>query len=193
MNGERESNRPRAPSLVVIHDWERYPELCSGPRPRMTPAKEPSQLKRGKAFHKLIQEEWEREAEGWITPERHIVKPSGRRGRVDVFVDDDDPDGVVAIVEVKTTDWDAIADKNVRRNVRRQIRQVWSYIESQIVGGEYVPSGEGKTVCPGIIFPKRPEDRRRMKQIEEMFEEEGIVVVWHDEPIDERRQRSQLD
>lgn len=152
--------------------------------------KEPSQLRRGKAFHKLIQQEWELEAEGDIESERHIRKPNGRKGRVDVFVNDDDPKGTVAIVEVKATDWDKIKKKNVRRNVQRQIRQIWSYIESQILNGEYVKDGEGKAVCPGIIFPRRPKDRERMKQIEKMFEEEGIPVVWHDETTEERRMRT---
>ena len=41
----------------------------------MPKTKEPSQLARGKKFHKLIQDEWEREAEGKIKPERHIIKP----------------------------------------------------------------------------------------------------------------------
>ncbi|MHC4445903.1 MAG: hypothetical protein ACYTA5_25180 [Planctomycetota bacterium] len=152
--------------------------------------KEPTQLCRGKTFHKLIQAEWENEGEGDITPERHIIKPSGRRGRVDVFVDDDDPEGVISIVEVKATNWDKIKKKNIRRNVRRQIRQIWSYIESQIVGGKYVVGGEGKDVCPGIIFPKRPKDKARMDQIEEWFNEEGIAVVWHDESIEEVKVRS---
>ena len=38
--------------------------------------KESSQLRRGKAFHKLIQNEWEREAEGEVQSERHICKPN---------------------------------------------------------------------------------------------------------------------
>ena len=152
--------------------------------------KEPYQLRRGKAFHKLIQQEWERESEGDVKSERHILKPNGRKGRVDVFVNDDDPKGTVAIVEVKATDWDKIKKKNIRRNVQRQIRQIWSYIESQILNGEYVKGGERKSVCPGIIFPRRPKDRERMEQIEKMFEEEGIPVVWHDETIEERRMRT---
>jgi len=112
--------------------------------------------------------------------ERHVIKPSGRRGRVDVFVSDDDPKGSVAIVEIKATDWDRIKDCNIRRNVRRQINQIWSYIESQIIKGQYVPGGEGKDVCPGVIFPRRPKDKERMNRIEAMFIEEGISVVWHD-------------
>jgi hypothetical protein len=70
--------------------------------------KEPKQLRRGKAFHKLIQDEWLREAADDVVRERHVVKPSSRRGRVDVFVSDDDPKGSVAIVEIKATDWDWI-------------------------------------------------------------------------------------
>ena len=147
--------------------------------------KELPQLRRGKAFHKLIQQEWEREAEGEVKSERHIRKPNGRKGRVDVFVNDDDPESSIAIVEVKATDWNKIKKKNIRRNVRRQIRQVWSYIESQILDGQYVKDGEGKDVCPGIIFPKRPKDRERTDLIEQIFEEEGIPVVWHDETIEE--------
>jgi len=65
----------------------------------------------------------------------------------------------------------------------------WSFIESQVLGGEYVELGEGKDVCPGIIFPKRPVDKVRMAMIEAMFEEEGIAVVWHDESIEERKER----
>lgn len=153
-------------------------------------AQEPSRLRRGKAFHKLIQDEWVREAQGGITSERHIIKPNGHRGRVDVFVNDDDPNGTIALVEIKATDWDKIAPKNIRRNVLRQIRQVWSYIESQIINGEYVESGEKKSVCPGIIFPKRPENQELMNSIEAMFYEEGIVAVWHDETIEETKARS---
>ena len=154
------------------------------------PAKEPIQLRRGKAFHNLIQEEWLREAEGDVKPERHITKPSGRKGRVDIFVKNEDPKSPIAIVEIKATDWDRIKESNVRRNVLRQINQIWSYIESQIIQGKHVASGEGKDVCPGVIFPKRPKDKKRMNRIEEMFLEEGISVAWHDETIAECGERN---
>ena len=86
------------------------------------------------------------------------------------IVDDDNPDGTIAIVEIKASDWDRMTDLAVRRNVRRQIKQIWDYIESQIiVKGEYVPTGEQKTVCPGIIFPKRPKDKNRLELIEKVF------------------------
>lgn len=98
-------------------------------------------------------------------------------------VNDDQKDGTIAIIEIKASNWDRMTEKAVRRNVRRQIKQVWDYIESQIMKGQHVPTGEGKDVCPGIIFPKRPKDKERKKWIENRFEDEGIVVVWDDEQI----------
>jgi hypothetical protein len=139
---------------------------------------EPERLKRGKAFHKDIQAEWEREAEGDVRSEQPIAKLSGRRGRIDVHVDDGD---VVAVVELKATDWDRMTPQAVRRNVRRQAAQVWQYVESQLT--------EGKDVCPGVIFPCVPSEPERVRLIEGMFEEEGIQVVWRDETTEECRER----
>ncbi len=135
----------------------------------MSKNKPPDQLIRGNKFHKKIQEDWKKTAEGEVKPERTIIKQSGRKGRVDIFVDDEDTEGVIAIVEIKASDWDKMTDTAVRRNVRRQIKQVWDYIESQISKGEYVKTGEGKSVSPGIIFPKRPTNKSRMKLIEDLF------------------------
>ena len=146
----------------------------------MNKNKSPEQLLRGNKFHEKIQENWKKTAEGKVKSERTIFKQSGRKGRVDIFVDDEDPEGVIAIVEIKASNWDKMTETAVRRNVRRQIKQVWGYIESQISKGEYVKTGEGKSVSPGIIFQKRPTDKIRMKLIEDLFEEEGIPVVWDD-------------
>jgi len=166
------------------------PELLKWPEQSQgNPTKEPDQLKRGKLFHKKVQADWRKTAEGDVKAERVILKQSGRKGRIDVFVNDDDPDGTIAIVEIKASDWNRMTETAVRRNVRRQIQQIWDYIESQIVKGEYVPTGEQKSVCPGIIFPKRPKDKGRLELIEKLFIEEGIPVVWDDESIEECKER----
>lgn len=141
--------------------------------------KEPEQLWRGKEFHKKIQSEWIREAEGEITVEKRIIKPTGRAGRIDVFALAGGDE--VAVLEIKVSDWDAMTPRAVNRNIRRQIRQIWHYIDSQLT--------EGKTVSTGITFPKRPRDKQRMELIERLFEEEGIPVVWDDETIHERKNR----
>jgi len=142
--------------------------------------KEPSRLRRGKAFHKEMQGDWVKSAEGEIVVEKGITKPGGGKGRIDIFVEDDG-DNLVAVAEVKNSDWDKMTDSAVRRNVRRQIKQIWDYIESQLK--------VEKEVSPGLIFVRRPGDKERMKLIEDMFEEEGIAVVWRDESIEERKRR----
>jgi hypothetical protein len=149
----------------------------------MKQSKEPESLKRGKRFHKLIQEEWLRTSiDGTPRPERSIKKASGKKGRVDILVEELG-DGFVSIIEIKTSDWDIMTEKNVMRNVRRQIRQVWGYVNSQL-------DVYGRQVCPGIIFPKLPKDTERLNLIESMFNSEGIQVVWHDETMDQLKRRS---
>jgi hypothetical protein len=145
-------------------------------------AKEPSSLRRGRAFHKKMQADWLGTAEGQILIEKAITKLTGRKGRIDIFVDDDG-DKLVAVAEVKNSDWDKMTEKAVSRNVRRQVQQIWDYIDSQLA--------KEKEVCPGIIFPQRPKDKARMDMIEDMFEQEGIPVVWQDESIEERKARSE--
>ena len=88
------------------------------------------------------------------------------------------PGGV--FVEIKHSDWDKMMPQGVRRNVKRQARQIWRTIELQ-------PTLDG--ICPGIVFPKRPSDPKRLELIEHLFEEEGIPVVWEDEPTAERKAR----
>lgn len=141
---------------------------------------EPKSLRRGKEFHKKIQKEWLNSAEGNVKPERRIIKPCGRKGRIDIFVKSDEE--LVAIVEIKNSNWDAMTDEATRRNVKRQGRQIWNYIESQL--------DLGKDVSPGVIFPERPGDSDRMNLIEQLFEKMGISVVWEDESTAERKARS---
>ncbi len=150
----------------------------------MASNKEPKQLRDGKAFHDKVQKDWEETAEGKPVREKHIIKPSGRKGRIDIHVDVDD--GLVAVVEIKNSDWDKMTLPAVRRNVRRQAKQVWDYIHSQLEG---LGDDQSKDVSPGIVFPKRPSDGDRMMLIEELFEAEGIPVVWEDETIEERKTR----
>ena len=142
--------------------------------------REPKSLHKGKEFHKKIQKEWLDSAEGIVKPEKGITKPSGRKGRIDIFVKGDKK--LVAVAEIKDSNWDIMNTDAVRRNVKRQARQILNYIDSQLESG--------KEVSPGIIFPKRPKNHDRMNLIEQLFEEEGIPVVWMDESIAERKARS---
>lgn len=148
------------------------------------PNKEPKRLARGKAFHRQIQEEWLETAQGIILPEKTVQRLKGRKGRIDIFVDDDDPDEKhVAIVEIKASDWDRMKSINVRRNALRHSNQIWSYIDTQL------DDLEGKTVSPGIIYQKRPTNIKRLEEIERILNNRGIQVVWHDESMEELKKR----
>jgi hypothetical protein len=144
-------------------------------------SKEPARLRRGKAFHKKIQKEWIETAQGKVWPEKTTERLTKRRGRIDILVDGYSDDKEVAVVEIKASDWDRMKPKAVRRNALRQVRQIWSYIDAQL-------DLEGNQVSPGIIFPKRPKDSERLKEIEEIFNEWGIQVVWHDETTEELKE-----
>lgn len=144
--------------------------------------REPEALRRGKHFHRLIQQEWLATAENGVpTPERYIKQVNGRRGRVDILVEELGDD-LVSVVEIKASDWDKMTASSVVRNVKRQIRQVWRYVESQLEVYK-------QEVCPGVIFPKMPQDPQRLELIESMFNAEGIQVVWHDESTKHLKQR----
>ncbi|MBN1346882.1 MAG: hypothetical protein JXQ73_29590 [Phycisphaerae bacterium] len=143
-------------------------------------SREPERLREGKAFHKKVQADWVAEAEGDVRTEMTVRKEGGRGGRLDVFVSQEGSE-VRGIVEIKHSDWDKMTPQAVRRNVRRQARQIWRYVESQ-------STLDG--ICPGIIFPKRPSDRERLELIEELFGEEAISVVWEDESAAEVKARS---
>jgi aspartate/methionine/tyrosine aminotransferase len=98
---------------------------------------------------------------------------------MDIFVASDET--LVAVVEIKCSKWDTMTLAALRRNVKRQARQIWDYIESQL--------DLGKDVSPGVIFPKLPKDTRRMQLVEQLFNEEGIAVVWEDETAMKRKAR----
>ncbi len=142
--------------------------------------KEPKPFRRGKKFHAIVQREWKQDAQGKVGVEKPVIKRGGRRGRVDVLVDADND--LMVVVEMKASDWDRMAPSAVRRNVLRQARQIWDYIKSQLA--------QDKDVSPGIIFPKQPRSKARLRMIEQLFEEHGIPVVWQDESIEERKARS---
>ena len=153
--------------------------------------REPQQLIRGKKFHKLVQQEWHEEAEGTISTEKPLIKPGGSRGRLDIYVEaemvEDKYDGS-AMVEIKSSDWDAMTLRAVRRNVRRHIRQFWNYVDSRFIQSE-IERNTGVSI--GIIYDKRPKDPERQALIEKIYDEEHIPVVWHDETIEEAKARNQ--
>jgi len=143
--------------------------------------REPHRLAKGKKFEAEVSKGWRKKGANY---QKKITKPSGRKGLIDIFVDASDKKDkkLVAVVEIKASDWDSMVLPAVRRNVRRQANQIWDYIDSQIE--------EWKHVSPGVVFKKRPKDPERLNLIEEMFEEQCIAVSWEDESMEERKARA---
>ncbi len=143
---------------------------------------EPELLHKGKKFHKKIQKEWSETAQGKVKLEKGIIKPTGRKGRIDIFVKSDN--GLVVVAEIKNSDWEKMTLSAVRKNIKRHARQIWSYIDTQL--------DEKKDVSPGIIFPRRPKNIELLRLIEVLFDKEGIPVVWDDETVEESKERSEI-
>jgi len=141
---------------------------------------EPEILRRGKAFHKKVQEDWRETAkDGNINIEHCIPLPILRKktnrpksGRLDIFVDE--MSDFISIVEIKATDWDKVKEKNRKKLLGSHRRQVWKYIE------EYLDVIK-IDVCPGIIYPTAPSTPGLKELVEEYHSDYGLQVVWYDD------------
>ena len=141
---------------------------------------EPDILRRGKAFHKRVQDNWKRTAEGGNLTKEHTIELSQvsatprlkRRGRLDLFVDE--LGDYVSVVEIKSTDWDKVKENNRKKLLGSHRRQVWKYIE------EYLDV-EKIDVCPGIIYPNSPTSPGLKEMIENYLNDYGLQVVWYDD------------
>jgi hypothetical protein len=140
--------------------------------------REPEILRRGKEFHKKVQQDWEATAkDGAVYPEHTIglVPTAGRRrrsGRLDIFVDE--LGDFVSVVEIKSTDWDAVMPRNRKKLLASHRRQVWRYIERYL-------DVEQVSVCPGIIYPRAPSTPGLREMIEDYLDDWGLQVVWYED------------
>jgi len=138
--------------------------------------REPEVLKRGKEFHKKVQQDWEFFAkDGNISSEHSspLVPKRGhhkRHGRLDIFVDE--LGDFVSVVEIKSTDWDATLPRNRKKLLGSHKRQTWRYIERYI-------DVERVDVCPGIIYKSAPSTPGLKEMIEEYLNDWGLQVVWY--------------
>lgn len=137
---------------------------------------EPSRLKRGKAFHALVQRDFaENNKSGKAMSEAFMLLREGPRrstGRADILID---LVTFAAIFELKATDWDLIKPVNVDRNLYRHQRQVFKYIDAQMRTFE-----EG--VSLGILYPEPPKRPGLRRYIENaMSDRYGLPVYWYSE------------
>ena len=141
---------------------------------------EPEILRRGKAFHKRVQEDWEKTATGGQINLEHFIPLSILRkktnrpksGRLDIFVDE--LGDFICVVEIKSTDWDKVKEKNRKKLLGSHRRQVWKYVE------EYLDVLK-VDVCPGVIYPTAPITLGLKDMVEAYLNDYGLQVVWYDD------------
>src|SRR5258706_13698354 len=102
------------------------------------PCVEPEILRRGKKFHRRVQSDWAGEVEGSSVRLEHTITfrlgaaltKRGRRGRLDIFIDQ--MDDFVTVVEIKSTDWDQVASRNHQKLLAAHRRQVEHYVDKYL-------------------------------------------------------------
>jgi hypothetical protein len=140
-------------------------------------------LRRGKAFEREVLRSWETTASslGPVGPRTTWRgRPSGnRRGFIDLFLSyEEDPEpgrlpisGV--LVEIKNTDWDTVARKNLRRYARRAAVQLWDYLTAELNNNL-----EGIQLV--TIYPRQPRTPGLSRYMELLFANWGVTVTWFD-------------
>ena len=72
---------------------------------------------RGKAFELAEIAEWQTLADLRVTVQQSLKLQHGRRGRIDILIEEND--AYYSIIEVKATNWDDMAGHRVRPNILR--------------------------------------------------------------------------
>jgi hypothetical protein len=143
-------------------------------------------LKRGNAFHARMQTAFLAGLLGAeATRERPVTLSRTRSGRVDLLVLPSGGEVAAVVVEIKSTDWDALAERRIRPNLRSHIRQLQRYLDVYIddLRQEPGPSAPGQwdSVSGVLLYPRRPTDSARAKLVEQVADREALMVVWYDE------------
>lgn len=139
---------------------------------------EPNQLRRGKLFQQIVQADFkDNSRDGTVTNEARLalgtpLNPVQKTGRADILISD--LGDMVAVYEIKATDWDNISHVNVRRNLRKHESQLRKYVRTFL-------ENEGQQVCLGIIYPKAPVRPGLRRYIETTLQELGSPAYWYEE------------
>lgn len=137
-------------------------------------------LAAGQAFHRTVQSAFLSGlagASGFAECRWRLV--AGGRGRVDLAVEVDGSEQMLAIIEIKGTDWDKIPAARVMRNLRRHLRQLQAYLDTAI---EDMEAGQWPGGIAGaLLYPARPASAHTQETIEAIAGEQAVMVTWYEE------------
>jgi hypothetical protein len=145
-------------------------------------------LRRGRRFHQQVQSAFLLGLAGATAdPEHHVTFNRTSRGRVDLHIVPDLRERYAVVVEIKSTDWDTLAEHRVRPNLRAHIRQLQRYLDRYIddINHAHHPAGGGTcawdSVSGVLLYPRRPTNPARLQLIDKLTSSEAIIVAWYDE------------
>ena len=139
---------------------------------------QPKSLQRGKKFELLVKSDFggqnrSKDVHFEATIPFDYKKDFKRKsGRADILITG--TEDFVTVLEIKVTDWDKIKPKNVKKNLWRHQRQLFSYIDKFL-------DFDKMDVCPGIIYPEPPRDVRLRNLVESYLENYGVPAYWFSE------------
>lgn len=95
------------------------------------------------------------------------------------------------VIEIKSTDWDALAEHRVRPNLRAHLRQLQGYLDRYVAdldaaaadGDDLAGSSGGAwdSVSGILLYPRRPTNTARLELIDDLTSREAIMVAWYAE------------
>ncbi len=136
---------------------------------------EPEALRRGKAFEKIVQEDFTRNTKDGEAESEAFVsfvemkKIHRKSGRIDILISE--LGDFVTILEIKATDWDRIKPANIKKNLWSHQRQLFRYVDKFSEVDEL-------GACLGIIYPKPPKTQGLRETIEGYLESYGVPAYW---------------
>jgi hypothetical protein len=149
-------------------------------------------LRRGRSFHQLVQTAFLVGLAGASAyPEHHVKLTRLRRGRVDLHVVPDVGEPYAVVIEIKSTDWDALPEHRVRPNLRSHIRQLQAYLDRYVDDLATTPAsgndlagasgGAWESVSGVLLYPGRPTNTARLQLVEDLTSHQAIMLAWYDE------------
>jgi hypothetical protein len=135
-------------------------------------------MRRGRRFHHEVQTAFLLGLTGASAhPEYHVRLTRTSRGRVDLHVLPEVGERYVVVIEIKSTDWDALREHRVRPNLRSHIRQLQGYLDRYVddMGTAW------DSVTGVLLYPRRPTNTARLQLIDDITSREAIMVAWYDE------------
>ncbi len=140
---------------------------------------EPSQLRRGKEFQRIVQADFNKNSKGGgvgieeFVSFKDVPGIKKKSGRMDIIIHNAAGENFVMIMEIKATDWDKIKPKNIKRNLYRHSKQLYNYIDKFMTIDKL-------NVGLALLYPEPPKEEGLQEHIEKCaMDLYSFPVYWY--------------